>query len=517
MDTFSKVLNGAKSGWKGMDTKKRFIMICLVVGIILSALLFSFFNRRVTYATLFSNLEPEDAGNIVEDLKLKKMAYKLANGGKDILVDEKHLDSYRLQLAMEGNMPDKSSGFEIFDNLGLMVTDEDRKIMYQRALTGELQKSIMSLDAVNYAKVHLVMSEKSIFESQAREASASVFLDLNQGKKMTDNMIKGIGALLSGAVDNLPERNVKIIDSKGNLLSGILQQGDQLGSVGVLDQYSKMQEAFQEKIESNLYEILGAALGKDKVKISVYADLDFDAEETTSISYSDPVIRSEQVTGDRPGIGYRPDTGNIGDADSNVVGVDDNVGTIYDRITNHELSSETRTTIKAPGKVNRLTTSVIYDGDLSNTTSDKLLSIVAAATGYDTDRGDFISIEGISFDRSYEEGIKKDLEKAQEGDEKPQGFMEKYKSHITLGLISALGAIIVMIIIRLATSGKRKAAKALEKEMPLYVPMEDAMESIEEIDDKIEMKIDPKETKAKDFAKENPDVVAELIRAWIKD
>ncbi|HLS53079.1 MAG TPA: flagellar basal-body MS-ring/collar protein FliF, partial [Tissierellaceae bacterium] len=245
METFSKIVEGTKSGWNSMDRKKKIIMVGLVVGIILIALLLSYFSRQVTYATLFTNLEPEDAGTIVEDLKSKNMKYKLENGGRDILIDEKHVDSYRLQLAMEGNMPEKSSGFEIFDNMGLMVTDEDRKIMYQRALAGELQRSIMSLDAVNYAKVHLVMSEKSIFETEEKEASASVFLDLNPGKKITDNMIRGIAALVSGAVDNLPEENIKIIDSKGNLLSNILEEGDDLGAINALDQYQKARESFQ--------------------------------------------------------------------------------------------------------------------------------------------------------------------------------------------------------------------------------------------------------------------------------
>lgn len=515
METFSKIVEGTKSGWNSMDRKKKIIMVGLVVGIILIALSLSYFSRQVTYATLFTNLEPEDAGTIVEDLKSKNMKYKLENGGRDILIDEKHVDSYRLQLAMEGNMPEKSSGFEIFDNMGLMVTDEDRKIMYQRALAGELQRSIMSLDAVNYAKVHLVMSEKSIFETEEKEASASVFLDLNPGKKITDNMIRGIAALVSGAVDNLPEENIKIIDSKGNLLSNILEEGDDLGAINALDQYQKARESFQEKMESSLYEILGAALGRDKVKVSVYADLDFDAEETTTITYSDPVVRSEQITGDGTAIDNLTGAGNIGDGSSNVVGTEDDLGVIYDRIVNHELSSETTTTIKAPGKINRLTTSVIYDGELSPEASDQILSIVAAATGYDTDRGDFISIEGMPFDRSLEEEIQKELDELREQEE-GKTIWERYRSHITLGLISTIGAIIVMAIIRFIAS-RRREEEAIEEEFPLYVPMEDMMEDATEVVEKLEVKEDPKETKAKEFAEENPDVVADLIRAWIKD
>ena len=227
-------------------------MVVLIASIILFASLYTYITKKPNYVTLFSNLDLEDAGNIVNDLEIKKINYKLEDEGTKILIDEKLVDEYRLQLAMEGNMPEKSSGFEIFDNIGLMVTDDDRKIMYQRALTGELQRSIMSLDAVNSAKVHLVMSEKSIFETQEKEASASVILDLNPNHKISDSMIKGIAALISGAVDNLPDENIQIIDSKGNLLSRVLQEDDSLNSIDIVTKYQSIKEEFEHKIESNL-------------------------------------------------------------------------------------------------------------------------------------------------------------------------------------------------------------------------------------------------------------------------
>ncbi len=216
-------------------------------------------------------------------------------------------------------MPEKSSGFEIFDNIGLMVTDDDRKIMYQRALTGELQRSIMSLDAVNSAKVHLVMSEKSIFETQEKEASASVILDLNPNHKISDSMIKGIAALISGAVDNLPDENIQIIDSKGNLLSRVLQEDDSLNSIDIVTKYQSIKEEFEHKIESNLKGLLEDVFGKDKIRVSVNADLDFDAEETTTITYRDPVIRSEQISASGENINNQFEGGNIGDNPSVVI------------------------------------------------------------------------------------------------------------------------------------------------------------------------------------------------------
>ncbi len=510
MDTVNRVFEDTKSGWDKIDKKKRNRLIVLVALIMILVLGFSYFGRRVSFATLFSNLELEDAGRIVNDLESKKISYKLTNGGRDILIDQKHVDSYRLQLAMDGNMPDKSTGFEIFDNMGMMVTDEDRKIMYQRALTGELQRSIMSLDVVNTAKVHLVMSEKSIFDTEAREASASVFIDLKSSRNFTEDMVRGIAALLSGAVDNLPEKNIKIIDSKGNLLSGFLEYENPQSSVGSINQFERMRDSFQTRLEGDLYDILGTALGRHKIRISVFADLDFDAEETTSITYSDPLIRSEQVTGDYDQVFYPADNGLIGDNPSNLIGSEDYLYRIYERITNNELSSETRTTIKAPGKVNRLTTSIIYDGNLSESNTDKIVSIVAAATGYDVDRGDFISIEGIPFDKSHMDGLDDpgDLEEPGE-----KGFFDKYKLLILIGG----GAILLATIITVIVSRRRKEEEP-EAQVPIYAPIGDLMMVEEEdLDEKLEMKKNPKEDKAKEYAKDNPDVAADMIRAWIKD
>ena len=260
MEKITEIIDGAKNGWNKIDTKKKIALVSVFVIVILIASIFTYVSKKTNYVVLFRNLELEDAGNIISDLESKKMSYKLENDGRDILIDEKQVDKYRLQLAMDGMMPENSTGFEIFDDVGLMATDEDRKIMYQRAIAGELQRSIMSLDVVNSAKVHLMIPEKTIFESETKESSASVIIDIKPSQKVTNEMIKGIAALISGAVDNLPEANVQIIDSKGNLLSGILkEENDDVSSLDVLDKYQKIQEGFERKLESNVYNLLGSA------------------------------------------------------------------------------------------------------------------------------------------------------------------------------------------------------------------------------------------------------------------
>lgn len=505
MDSILTVLKKSVNGWKTMDNKRKITLISIILIVTVAVVLSTYFANKKNYAVLFTDLDLEDAGYIAEDLTTKKIPYKLANSGKNILIGEKYLDSYRLQLAMEGKMPDRSTGFEIFDDIGLMATDEDRKIMYQRALSGDLQKSIMSLDAVKSAKVHLVLPEKSIFETERREGSASVIISVNPAKHISENMIRGIVALVSGAVDNLPDKNIQVINSKGELLSGFLNQEDGLNSG--LNYYQRMQDSFQERMEGSLKNLLGTALGKDKVEVSVYADLDFDSEESTSIVYSDPLIRSEQIAGE----GTKGGGGIIGDNHSNVIEDGDVLDGSYERTTNNELSTETKTTVKAPGRIRKITASVIYNGKLSDENYDKVLSIVAAAIGYDAERGDFISIEGLPFDTSYEDAIRKEMEGFEQNGNIEKGFIGKY------GTYMIASALIFVLIILSAVFLNIRSSKRKGLEAAANFSISTRMDLGEEEVERLEVKKDPKEIKAKDFARKNPDAASELLRAWLKE
>jgi flagellar M-ring protein FliF len=513
MESIKSTLNGAKDGWTKLDKKKKFSMLAFIAGITLIVTLLTYNNNKVEYDVLFTNLELQDAGYIVNDLETKKIKYRLENNGRNIMIDKDLVDNYRIQLAMDGMMPESSTGFEIFDDTGMMVTDEDRQIMYQRALTGELQRSIMSLEAINSAKVHLVMPEKSIFDTEDKSASASVIIDIKPYQKVTQDMIRGIVALISGAVDNMPKENIQVIDSKGNLLSGFLNQDYSMSTLDVMSQYQKVTRQFEEELESNLLKILGSALGRDKIRVSVLADLDFDSEETTMITYSNPVQRSEQIQASGGNMDIQQVTG--GSIDDNISNVTDTVegdNSTYSRITNNELSSETKSIIKAPGKVNKITTSVVYDGNISDQNLLKIQSLVAATTGYDSERGDIISIEGIKFespDLASQDGLDTNASEAEDA-------LGPYGKYIRLGL-RILGVVLLVVIAVLTARNirKKKREDKLFQEQLVASTINTSLPVIEDVGLKVEP--DTKGDKAKTYAKEHPDLAADLIKAWMKD
>jgi len=522
MDKTKGITQKIKGGWEKIDQGKRKALILAVTAVTLFVLLFSIYSNQATYTALFTGLELEDAAAITQDLDAKgNIKYRIENGGQDIYVDEKYVDKYRLELAMNGMMPENSTGFEIFDDMGMMVTDEDRKIMYQRALEGELQRSVMSLDEIESARIHLVMSEDSIFNTERRDASASVILSLKTGAKLPEASVRGIIALITGAVDNLPEEMVRVIDAQGNLISLGLTAGGGLSSAGLLDQQREIKKTFEEEIENNILNLLGPALGPDKLKVAVYADLDFDAEEKTVIAYENPVVRSEQISVTGPDL----DQGEImdnpaGDNTQNVLDADEGSLSSLDSIINYELTQSTTNTIKAPGKVTKLSTSVLFDGNLTEGQRESIRNLISTTTGYDVDRGDIISIEGVIFDKTYQEELDQKLEEQRLLDEANRTFMDKYGEYIYLGVFSLLGLIFVLSFMKILF-GKKKRKE--EDEYALLPPSTEPPEAgkpvdiIEEVYQKFTVKENQKEKQIKEYAEEHPEIAADLIKAWVKE
>lgn len=522
MDSMKSITGKIKGGWEKIDQGKRKALVLAVSAMGLFVLLFSFYSNQVTYAALFTGLELQDAATITADLDTRgDIRYRIENGGRDIYVDEDHVDRYRLELAMNGMMPENSTGYEIFDDMGMMVTDEDRKIMYQRALEGELQRSVMSLTEIEAARVHLVMSEESIFDTERREASASVILSIKTGAKISDDAVQGIVALITGAVDNLPEEKVRVIDSKGNLLSLGLASGNESGGIGMVDKQREIKKSFELEIEQNILNLLGPALGPDKLKVAVYADLDFDAQEQTVISYENPVIRSQQYSATGPDLNQGEIMEDpVGDNTQNVLDGEENSQSSFDGTVNYELTESTTSTVKAPGKITRLSTSVLYDGNLSEAQLASIRNLVSTATGYDLNRGDIISVEGVVFDKSYQEEIDKQLEEQQLLDEANRTFMEKYADYIYLGMFGLLGLVMVISLMKILF-GRKKKTKEKEEQYTMLPeagqPAAAPVDIIEEVFQKFEVRENQKERQIKEYAEEHPEIAADLIKAWMKD
>lgn len=517
MENVTRIFGNVKSGWEKLERKKRYSLVVFIAATAVFAMLFSWYRGRVTYGVLYTNLDLEDAARIAADLENRgDIAYTLENGGRDIYIDESQLDKYRLDSAMDGLTPESSTGFEIFDDVGLMVTDEDRKIMYQRALEGELQRSLMSLSEIDSARVHLVLPDDSIFATEKKDATASVILKIKAGASLNNDVVRGIVALASGAVDNLPEENVQVIDSDGNLLSTAILEDGNLDGFDIAEKYQKVKESFEEQVQGNIESLLGPAFGQDKIKVSVYAELDFDAEEKTVISYEDPVVRSEQksITGSGAVVSSI-ETEPVGNSTSNVLLSDEGEDiSSYDGTVNYELTETTTNTIKAPGKVERMSSSVLYDGILTAEQKATINRLVASATGFDEERGDAISIEGVVFDTTYQEELEAELAAIQEMEENNRTFLDRYGDYIIYGIFALLAAVIAYAMLSLV-KGLGKANR--EGALAFNIPPGTKVDILDELAGQSEKNDQGRDDQARDYAAGNPAVTADLIKAWMKN
>ena len=246
---------------------------------------------------LFTNLPPDDAGKIAQWLDENSIEYELEHGGSRILVPRANQYHARIQLAQEGMPSKRSTGYEIFDETNLGMSEFVQKLNFRRALEGELSRTVTSLDEVEEARIHIVVPEPALFREKEEEPSASVTLRLRGD--INSEQITGISYLVASSVEGLDSDNVTIIDSRGNILSDVQTRDPMLAMSNTqLQLKSQVENDLMQKVETMLSQLLGPE--KSIVRVSV--ELDFTQSSTTSEFY-DPervAIRSEEINETSP-------------------------------------------------------------------------------------------------------------------------------------------------------------------------------------------------------------------------
>lgn len=507
---------------------KKAIVLFAISTIIVGGFVF-YLATKVDYGVLFSDLNSVDAGTISQDLKEKKIPYQLQDNGKTILIPKTAIDEYRIDLAVDNKLPDSTSGFELFDDASIMTTDEDRKIMYQRALTGELQRAIQSLEDVEKVKVILVTPDDDLFASSQKEATASIILTLK--KELRPESIQGIVTLTTGAVENLKIENVKVVDSNGRVLSTPNEEDDLLGGSGANSKYMEIKRNYEESLEKKVERLLEPIYGAGMAKVSINVDLDFDSTESTRTTYGNPEVRSEniQATGTGEDI-ERAQTGQVNDNVTNVTGGDNAGNSSFNRSINNELDTEVVTTISAPGTIQRMTSSIVVSANVPADVRRELEALIASAVGFDEERGDSIAVQGIDFNQGTE--VEEEIEK---GPIAIKDNLSQYLIYFVVisGVVSMLliGVLAFVLLRRRREADDYLVEEELEEmeEAPLVMatnpifeakdePKEETVEQRKKIAANQEaLEQQRKDQAAKKYAGENPEVAAELIKSWLKD
>ncbi len=415
METLNVFFSNLSERFSQLTQAQKVMALALIAAAGGSIIAMSFWFRSPDYQLLYANLSPADASAIVEQLKSEKVPYELSNQGKTVRVPSDKVYEIRLQMASEGLPEGSDVGLEVFDKSALGMTEFVQKLNYQRALQGELARTIKTLDAVDQARIHLVIPKETLFIRDKPKGKASVTLKIKPGKNLSPGQIQGIVHLISASVEGINAADVVILDLKGNLLSGDSQSSE--GALLTSNNHQHKQRV-EKEMERKILTILEEALGKGKVIAKVSATLDFEKVVRTEEIY-DPdsqVVRSQQTITEAT-VGSVP-PGGIPGVQSLVPGGQgqENVaGQASKRdksnlTQNFEINKVVRHVTKPVGEIDKLSVAVLIDGLMAGDPAAyqarspedmaKYLQIVQSAVGFNPDRGDQVKVENIQFDRS---------------------------------------------------------------------------------------------------------------------
>jgi len=384
------------------------------------------------YRVLFTDMEPEEASQVVARLSAQKVEYRLANGGRDVQVPKDDVDRLRLSFSNDGLPTSGRIGFEIFDRTAFGQTEFLEQVNYRRALEGEIARTIATISEVASARVHIAMAKDSLFGSRMQPAKASIVLKLRRNRPLATGTVTGITNLVASSVEGLRPENVVLIDSFGRPLTRPSEEG---GDEPLSGAQMERQARLERDMSTRVVSLLEPVVGQDRVRVNVSARLSSNTEEQTEERF-DPatVIRSRQVTMDGTtngaAQGLAGARGNLpGPAPPTPAGTPSNAtpppaaasalssAQRSAEIVNYEVSKTVKHTIHPRGDIARLSVAVILDDDhivakdasgkMAQTVKprnpaelQKIQQIVAAAVGLDTTRGDQLTVENIAFDEA---------------------------------------------------------------------------------------------------------------------
>ena len=537
-------------------------VISIMIGLVLWA-------QKPDYRVLFSNFSDRDGGAIVASLQAANVPYKFAEGGTAILVPADKVHEIRLKLAAEGLPKGGNVGFELMENQKLGISQFLEQVNFQRALEGELARSIQSISAVEAARVHLAIPKSSVFVRDQQKPTASVLLNLRGGRVLDQQQVSAIVHLVASSVPELSPKNVTIVDQAGDLLS----DNNKAAGTNTLDptQLKYVQE-LQQNIVKRIESIITPIVGQNNVRAEATADVDFSHSEQAAEIYkpnqtpNSAAIRSQQTSessnGGTTASGVpgaltnqpaaaatapltapplNPDgtpqtpaqqaaaaqaaaqggaAGAAGAAAANAQAAA--VPTQRDTTTNYEVDKTVRYVQQPMGGLKRLSVAVVVnykrvtgkDGKstmqpLSEAEKAQISDLVREAMGYNKDRGDTLNVVNSPFATAYEEPLPPLWERPEIIDMAIQAA-----KYLLLGLVLLI--LYFKVLKPLLTKLNPPPALALTDESA-----EDGASRVQELEQDLgpmgvqqhtyQQNLDA----AKELARKDPKVVANIVKAWV--
>jgi flagellar M-ring protein FliF len=529
--------------FRSFSMAQRIALVGGGVALVVVLMLFSRWSGKPDMAALYTDLAPADAAAITERLSGKGVSYELADQGTTVKVPRDQLYDLRLQLSADGIPSGGNGGWSILDDQGITSSEFSQQVGYQRAMEGELARTVASLDAIQSATVHLVLPKRDAFVLDDTKASASVLVRTRPGKSLSTTQVQAIVNLVSSSVQGLTTDAVTVADTAGNVLNAPGQgMGTGIAGNGRMEQTS----AFEGTLSNEIEAMLASVVGPGKAVVRVNADLDFDKSTATSETYSAPSgdgqpladsesSRTETYQGAVPG-----DAGVLGPTVGSEAGGSDTSYNLEESSSDNALNRVVETTERAPGAIDRLSVAVLVDERTIDAAQiADIERLVTAAAGVDADRGDQVVVTAMPFDTSAAESNESALA-AIDAQKKRE---ERIRLYTTIGAVVVVLSVLAIAYRAISKSHRRRAAEPIDLREDVMDEPTAAVSVFEDADVVAAIAVDAEETaepptpelpaveppteeelrtarlgsQVATLVDNQPDEVALLLRTWLGD
>jgi flagellar M-ring protein FliF len=511
--------------------------VAALAGVVLAMTLWS---SKGDFKVLYANLSDKDGGAVIAQLSQMNVPYRMSEGGAAIMVPAAQVHDLRLKLATAGLPKGSVSGYELMDTARFGQTQFQERLTAQRGLEGELTRSITSLAAVENARVHLALPNQNGFFREQQKPSASVLLTMHAGRTLDRAQVAGIVHLVSSSVPELDPKAVSVIDQSGSLLTS---SGDGSPSAGLDAQQLQYVNQIETGYSKRIFDLLEPIVGRDNLRATVAADIDFSQTEATSEEFKPNqgneariAIRSQQVSEQSgstaatpsgvPGAASNqppvpataPLTGAAQPLQTAQTGTGGASSGRRDATTNYEVDKTVRVTRNASGNVKRLNAAVVVNNravtdakgkttyvPLSSDEIEKLTTLVRESIGFKEERGDSVKVINAPFK----------VEPTAQGVDVP---LWKQPEVIDMLRAAAVPAGLALVAIMVFFGLIRPTLKAALAPPPPAAPGANLATVVDDPHDLPALPA-PRSNAylegARAMAKENPAAVAGIVRSWV--
>jgi len=494
--------------------------------------------QQPDYRVLFSNFSDRDGGAIVAELEKMNIPYKYAEGGGALLVPANRVHDARLKLAAQGLPKGGNVGFELMENQKLGASQFLEQVNFQRAMEGELARSIESLSAVQAARVHLAMPKDSVFVSEQKQPTASVLLNLHPGRVLDAQQVSAIVHLVASSVPELSPKNVTIVDQNGNLLSDTARAAS---ANGMDPSQIKYVQDYQRNVVKRIESIISPIVGPDNVRAEATADMDFSRSEQAVESYKPNqtpdamAIRSQQIsestngsanpsgvpgalTNQPPAPATAPLTAPGQKAPAPAVAAAPTT-TQKDSTVNYEVDKTIQYVQKASGGLKRLSVAVVVNyrktvdksgkvvmQPLSPAETTQITNLVKEAMGYNQERGDTLNVVNSPFATTPTEII-------------PEVPLWKQPANIEMAMQAGKYLLMAVALLLLYLRMLKPMLKKIAEAPALPAPGHDALLQHSAAGEMMALpgqrNYQENLSRAQKLASEDPRVVANIVKTWV--